>query len=741
MRHRLASLLLACLSALPATAEQLTIDRVVASPALSGAAPRGVEFSPDGTRVTYLERAASDASRRDLWAYDLTQRKPVLLLDSAEFAAVPESEEERARRERQRIPETGVTEYVWDSQGNAVLVPKSGDIWLKPLDGPVRRLTRTEGAETDPKFSPDGTHIAYVRDGNLYVQTLATGVERAITTDGGKNAILNGMAEFVAQEEMDRDTGYWWSPDGKSIAYARVDESRVPLVNRYDYGADGVKVIPQRYPFAGGPNVAIQLLVAPIDGSTSPVAIDLGPDADIYLARVNWKPDGGLAVQRMSRDQKRLDLLFADVKTGRTRVALTDTKSTWVDLHKDLYFLADGRFIWSSEQSGWRHLYLHDRFGKRLHAITRGKWPVTALAGVDAKAGTVMFTGQKDSPLERHVYTARLDGRDAGSPRRVSQGEGWHGAVLADAGGTWLDSFSSPTQPPQLSLRDRDGKVLTWLQENKVEGSHPYAPYLANHIQPVYGTLKAPDGETLHWSMLKPPGVDAANPAPAIIYTYGGPTSRVVTKAWGSRTALFLQALAQSGYVVFMLDNRGTPGQGKAFLDQIYNAFGTIESDDQALGAKYLKTLPFVKGERIGIYGHSYGGYNTLMSLLRHGDLYAAGVAAAPVSDWKLYDTFYTERFIGMPDAKGGVYDKGDATKLADKLSKPLLLIHGMADDNVFLDNSVRMAAALQQARKPFDMMFYPGERHGFYDTNLAAHYYLSAKAFFDRELKARSAD
>ena len=239
--------------------------------------------------------------------------------------------------------------------------------------------------------------------------------------------------------------------------------------------------------------------------------------------------------------------------------------------------------------------------------------------------------------------------------------------------------------------------------------------------------------------MLKPPGVNAAHPAPAIIYTYGGPTSRVVSKSWGGRTGLFLQALAQSGYVIFMLDNRGTPGQGKDFLDQIHNAFGTVEAGRSGPGCQNIcRPCPSSRATGSAIYGHSYGGYNTLMSLLRHGDLYAAGVAAAPVSDFRLYDTFYTERFLGMPSAPGGVYDRADATRLADRLSKPLLLIHGMADDNVFLDNSVRMAAALQQAGKPFDMMFYPGERHGFYDTKLATHYYLSAKMFFDRELMGK---
>lgn len=728
--------LVSLLLAIPAQAENLTIDRLVASPSLSGAAPRGVHFSPDGRMVAYLERAESDASRRDLWAYDLATGKAVMLLDSAEFVAAPESEAERARRERQRIAETGVTEYVWDQQGKAVLVPKSGDIWLKPLDGPVRRMTSTEAPETDPKFSPDGRRIAYVRDGNLYVMDIASGVEKPITRDGG-GTVRNGEAEFVAQEEMGRQTGYWWSRDGSHIAFARIDERAVPLVNRYDYGPDGVMVVPQRYPFAGGANVAVRLLVAAVEGDGAPVEIDLGTEADIYLARVAWKPDGGLAVQRMSRDQKRLDLLFADAATGRTRVALSETAATWVDLHDDLRFLKDGRFIWSSEASGYRHLYLHDVDGQRLYPLTSGEWPVDDLAGLDEEAGFILFNGFRDGPTERHVYRVRLDGSDAATPERISREEGWHGAVVAEKGGAWLDSFSSAIQPPQLSLRAPDGALRHWLQENRLDKDHPYFPYLDAHIAPEFGTLKAEDGTDLQWAMLKPKGVDAAHKAPAIVYTYGGPTAQVVKKQWGGRTQLFLQVLAQSGYVVFMVDNRGTPARGKAFLDKIHNAFGTVENDDQAAGAAYLKRLDFVDGERIGIYGHSYGGYNTLMALIRHPEMFAAGVSAAPVTDWRLYDTHYTERFIGKPDGAGGIYEKADATKLAARLTRPLLLIHGMADDNVFLDNSVRMAAALQHERKPFDMMFYPGERHGFYDPDMAAHYLLQAKDFFDRTLQA----
>lgn len=728
--------LCALILAVPAQAEPLTIERLVESPSLSGAAPRGVKFSPDGTRVTYLERAESDASRRDLWAYDLRTNQAVMLLDSAEFTAVPESEAERARRERQRIAETGVTEYVWDRQGKALLVPKSGDVWLKPLDGPIRRLTRTEAPETDPSFSPDGSRIAYVRDGNLYVMDLATGAERALTRDGG-GAVRNGEAEFVAQEEMGRQTGYWWSRDGRHIAYARIDETAVPLVNRYDYGPDGVMAVPQRYPFAGGANVAVRLLVAAVEGAAAPVEIDLGPEKDIYLARVAWKPDGGLAIQRLSRDQKRLELLFADIATGRTRVALRETADSWVDLHDDLHFLADGRFLWSSEATGYRHLYLHGADGKRLYPLTSGDWPVDELAGLDEAAGIVLFNGFRDGPTERHVYRVRLDGSDAATPERISPEAGWHDGVVAEKGGAWLDTFSSPRQPPQLSLRAADGSLRHWLQENRLDATHPYAPYLADHIAPEFGTLKAADGTDLHWAMLRPKGVDAAHKAPAILYTYGGPTAQVVKQQWGGRTQLFLQVLAQSGYVVFMVDNRGTPARGKAFLDKIHKAFGTVENDDQAAGAAYLRTLDFVDGTKIGIYGHSYGGYNTLMALLRHPEMFTAGVAAAPVTDWRLYDTHYTERFIGKPDMAGGIYDKADATKLAGRLTKPLLLIHGMADDNVFLDNSVRMAAALQHARKDFEMMFYPGERHGFYDVDLAAHYLLQTKAFFDRHLAA----
>ncbi|MFC7335188.1 DPP IV N-terminal domain-containing protein [Rhodocista pekingensis] len=719
----------------PARAETLTVDRLVASPSLSGPQPGAVHFSPDGRWVSYLKPSAADASRRDLWGYELATGRQTLLVDAGEFAAAAESEEERARRERQRIRETGVTEYAWDEAGKAIVLPKSGDIYLKELAGPIRRLTRTPEAETDPKVSPDGRRIAYVRGGNLYVLDLAGGAETALTTDGA-DGILNGMAEFVAQEEMDRDTGYWWSPDGSRIAYAKVDERAVPLVNRYDYGADGVKVVPQRYPFAGGPNAVVRLYVQALAGGP-PVAVDLGPSDDIYLARVNWRPDGGLAVQRLSRDHKRLDLLFADPATGASRVVLSDTGKTWVDLHSDLRFLPDGRFVWSSAADGFRHLFLHGADGRRLKAITRGDWDADAVVGLDAEVGTVLFTGFADGPLERHVYAAALDGSEAAKPRRLSGLAGWHAAELAKTGGAWLDTASAPDQPPQLSLRDRQGRLIGWLEENRIAEGHPYQPYADAHIAPTFGTLPAADGSRLSWMMLKPPSATPQTPAPAIVVTYGGPgVPQLAARRW-SGTALLMQVMAQQGYVVFVLDNRGTANRGKAFEDQIYKAFGTVEPADQAAGAAYLRSLPFVRGDRIGIYGHSYGGYNTLMALLQKPEMFAAGVAGAPVTDWTLYDTFYTERFMGLPSEDGGAaYARASVLEQADRLERPLLLLHGMADDNVFLDNTVRLAARLQKARKPFEMMLYPGERHGFFDPDMRAHSYRTMLDFFDRHLK-----
>ncbi len=737
-----------------AEAAELTIERIFAAPDLSGPTLRAAQISPDGRRVTYLQGKADNKDQLDLWEYDLASRRTRLLVDSRELLVTENelSEEEKQRRERQRISSlSGIVEYLFAADGRALLFPLGGDLYYYDLGArgrkAVRRLTSTAAFETDPKISPRGRYVSFIRDRNLWVIDLATGRERALTHDGG-GTIQNGMAEFIAQEEMDRDSGYWWSPDERRIAFTRTDESVVPEVRRFEITADDVEIYTQRYPTAGTRNVLIDLKV--IDLKTGAVtAIDLGAERDIYLARVDWFPDGRrLAVQRQSRDQRRLDLLAADAATGAARVLVSETSTTWVDLHDELTFLRRSpQFIWASSRSGYRHLYLYDLEGQLIRPLTAGDWMVTGdgsgagLLGVDERRGRVYFMANEASPLERHLYVTSLNTRTPERVQRISEEAGWHSVQLSGDTRFFLESFSTPDRPPRLQLRRSDGDLLATLIDNSVDAAHPYRPYLDHHVPAEFGTLTAADGETLYYQMLKPPSFDAARKYPVVVDVYGGPGSQRVRRAWGgyprSNEGFFRQYLAQQGYIVFTLDNRGSGFRGVKFESALHLRMGQVEVADQVKGVEYLRTLPYVDGRRVGVFGWSYGGYMALMCLMTAPDYFQAGVAGAPVTDWRLYDTHYTERYLGDPKANAASYDASGVLSHAGNLRAPLLLMHGMADDNVLFTNSTKLFKELQDLGKPFDVMTYPGSKHGLLrHADTGRHAYEMVERFLEEKLQ-----
>lgn len=728
----------------PVPPRRLTLEAIAGDVALSGPSLVAPKIAPDGSRVTFLRGKAGDKNRLDLWAYDIASGQTRMLVDADDVLPGAEvlSDEEKARRERQRTAAlSGIVEYHWSPDGKALLFPLGGELYLYDLAksgrDAVRKLTNGEGFATDPKLSPRGGFVSFIRGRDLWVIDLARGNQVQLTRDGS-DTIGNGVAEFVADEEMDRHTGYWWAPDDSAIAFARIDESGVPVQKRYEVYPDRTDVIEQRYPAAGDANVRIQLGVIAPQAGAAPRWIDLGPNPDIYLARVDWRGPQQLTFQRQSRDQKKLELVEADLAGGGQRTLVTETAKTWVPLHNDLRFLKDGGLLWNSERTGFSHLYVIDGKGK-ARALTSGAWPVDRVLAVDEAGGQVYFAAGKDSPLDVQVYRVPLAG---GAIERLSQPDGQHSATFARNASVYVDNWSTPVTPPQLTLHRNDGTLIAKLVDNDLDDpQHPYAPYRAAHRPVEFGTLTAADGKTpLHYSLLKPADFDPARRYPVVVFVYGGPASQTVTRAWPGRgDHWFNQYLAQNGYVVFSLDNRGTPRRGAAFGGALYGRQGTVEVADQLEGVEWLKKQPWVDGGRIGVHGWSNGGYMTLMLLAQAPDAYACGIAGAPVTDWALYDTHYTERYMNLPAANTDGYRAARVLEHIDGLvgegAPKLLLVHGMADDNVLFSNATVLMSALQQRGQPFELMTYPGAKHGLKGKDLL-HRLRVSEDFFGRCLK-----
>lgn len=735
-----------------AAAEKLTLEALTGDAPLSGPTLVKPKVAPDGSRVTFLRGRDDDRNRLDLWEYDLASGATRMLVNSSELSRGEEtlSDAEKARRERQRIAAlSGIVDYQFSPDGHALLFPLAGELYLYSLDAaaaaepdaaapsPVdaapasrlRQLTHGEGFATDPKVSPKGGYVSFIRDRNLWLIDLADGSARQLTHDGS-DSVGNGVAEFVADEEMDRHTGYWWAPDDSAIAFARIDETPVPVQRRFEIYPDRTEVVEQRYPAAGEPNVRIQLgVISPKGGK--PRWIDLGDNADIYLVRVDWRNGNELSFQRQSRDQHRLDLILADLTSGKQRTVLSETSDSWVALHSNLRFLKHSdALLWTSERSGFAHLYRVDIGSGQANALTSGDWMVEDVLALDESAGTVWFSGTLDSALEKHVYSLPLAG---GKPTRLSEEGSWHEATFAENASVYVDLWSNPQMPPQTQLFRADGGLIATLVDNRISEDHPYHRFLAAHQPIEYGAISAADGQILHYSLIKPADFNPGRKYPVVVYVYGGPAAQTVKRTWSPD---FNQYLAQHGYLVFSIDNRGTPRRGVRFGSALYRHQGNVEVDDQLRGLQMLRGLPYVDAKRVGVYGWSNGGYMTLMLLAKASHAYTCGAAGAPVTDWGLYDTHYTERYMGLPADNAEGYR--DSTVLAhiDGLTSQLLLLHGMADDNVLFTHSTRLMSALQQRGTEFELMTYPGAKHGLRGKDNLHRLKLTAD-FFDRCLQA----
>ena len=694
----------------PTGAEKaLTVERIYSQPSLSGRLTRGLAWTPDGKGLSYFETKGSGRdAKTELWVMDAASGERRLLVASDKLESILPAETSRPTQATglgRRAP----SQYQWAPDGAGILFQGPTALaWLDMKSQTGHTVVSGKAAIADPKISPDGRNVSFVRDHNIWLVNLADGKERAVT-QGGTEEIRKGELDWVYPEELDIKTAYWWAPDSSAIAYLEMDERKVSQYPLVDFSSPSGEAEMERYPTAGGANPIVHVFVTSLNGGETR-AMDTGAETDIYIPRVNWLVDSKhLAIQRLNRAQTTLDLLIADAATGKTRTALSENDSNWINVSDDLYFLKDGkRFLWSSERSGYRHLYLFGLEGKQLAQITKGEWEVSAVDAVDEARGLVYFTATEKSPLERHLYRVTLDGTGL---TRITKQEGTHGAVFAPNAAAFYDTYSNAAAPPRQDLYRSDGSRIGTINENKIAELGDY------HLSPMeYLTVKSRDGVELNASIIKPPDFNPQKKYPVLVYTYGGPHAQVVRNTWGGANFLWHQLMAQKGYIIFSVDNRGSAGRGHAFETPLHFRMGAQELSDQRDGAQYLKSLPYVDANRIGIWGWSYGGHMTLHAMFEAGDDFKVGFAGGPVTDWRYYDSIYTERYRGLPQKNEKGYQDSSPVKYAGQLKGKLLIAHGTGDDNVHFANTLSVINDLIEAGKYVEVLAFPGRGHGVSD-------------------------
>jgi len=694
----------------PATARKtLTVERIYSQPSLSGRLTRGLAWTPDGKGLSYFETKGSGKdAKAELWLMDATSGERRLLVAADKLESILPADTLRPTQATglgRRAP----SQYQWAPDGAGILFQGPTALaWLDLKTQTGRTLVSGKATLADPKISPDGRSLSFVRDHNVWLVNLADGKERAVTL-GGTEEIRKGELDWVYPEELDIKTAYWWAPDSSAIAYLEMDERKVSQYPLVDFSSPSGEAEMERYPTAGGANPIVRVFVASLNGG-EPRAIDIGAETDIYVPRVNWLTDSKhLAIQRLNRPQTILDLLIADAGTGKTRTVLTESDPNWINVSDDLYFLKDGkRFLWSSERSGYRHLYLFDLERKQLAQLTKGEWEVTSLDGVDEAKGLVYFTATEKSLLERHLYRVALDGTAFTS---ITKEAGTHAAIFSPNASAFYDTYSNTAAPQRQDLYRADGSRIAAINENRVAELADY------HFSPMeFLTVQSHDGVALNASIIKPRDFSPQKKYPVLVYTYGGPHAQVVRNGWGGANFLWHQLMAQKGYIIFSLDNRGSAGRGHAFETPLHFRMGAQELSDQRNGVRYLKSLPYVDANRIGIWGWSYGGHMTLHAMFEAGDDFKAGFAGGPVTDWRYYDSIYTERYLGLPQKNGKGYQDSSPVKYAAQLKGKLLIAHGTGDDNVHFANTLAVINDLIEAGKYVEILPFPGRGHGVSD-------------------------
>jgi dipeptidyl-peptidase-4 len=727
--------------------KKLALEDLTAEPPLSGRRAAGVAWLPAGDRFSFTLRKGSEEETISELVVEDTKTGVKVTVVAAESLTLPEeprpaevapgvekeppkSSESGPRGERQarRLRRASLEGYRWSPDGKSILLSGDNDLWLYRLtERRLEHLTRGRDAEEFPTFSPDGRRVAFVRKNDLFTVELASRQEKRLTSDGAEH-VLNGKLDWVYEEELANRAGraYEWAPDSSSIAYLRLDENSVDSYPLVDFLKVPPAVTFQRYPKAGTANSHVSFHVVGIDGSARGQVLLEG---DVYVEPAfSWTRDSKSVCYRvLNRAQDRHEIRLLALPGGASRTLFTEHDPYWLNVTEPPKFFKDGRYLWKSERDGFMHLYVGSVSGGAgpPQAITRGRWIVDRVAGVDEARGLVYFTATEENVRRRAIYRVSLDGSGFA---KLPLPPGTHSAELSPDGSYLLDTFSAASRPPVVTLLDSSGKTLRVVNQpaNRLGG---YELSTNEEIE-----VSTEDGTKLMARLVKPADFDPSKKYPVIVYVYGGPHAQVVRDSWGAIT-LFDHYLASKGFLIWSLDNRGSWGRGHAWETAIFMETGKKELADQLAGVKYLKSLAYVDPARIGIWGWSYGGYMALYALTNAPDVWKCGVAGAPVTHWKFYDTIYTERYMRTPKDNPGGYEASAPLSKAKDLKAKLLLIHGTADDNVHLQNTLAFVDALTKAGRPYQLEIQPGQKHGFRGKDSLNFRNATMAKFFEENL------
>lgn len=718
--------LLFLIIALAAPAQELTIEAIFGRHGLAGPAPQQLRWSPDGTVLTYiLEEAGS--RERNLWAVGADAGEPQILVGHLQLSSLAPALRESTgdERERERRRRYAIASYLWSPDSRSLLFTSAGSLFLYDLErSESLELTPGLTGVKHPKFSPDGKSVSFVYEYDLWLASVADGGLRRLTT-GGTADLLHGDLDWVYPEEFGVRSGYFWSPDSERIAFLETDQSGVPTYPMTTLTGIESTVDLQRYPKAGDPNPKVRLGVVEVRaGAPEPEWLEFNAE---YLPRFSWAGDSRLIVQTLDRAQRNLRLESIDALSYKRDTLITERDRDWINVHDDLRVLDGGsQFLWSSERSGLRHLYLYSGGGKLVRRLTEGEWEVSSVRGIDKEAGIVYFTANRDNPIGSDLYAVQLKG---GPVRRVTSGIGTHSVVMNPSATHYVDARSTMQHPGDVVVRSPGGGLSRVIHEAQSVDGYDLA-------EPELGTISSEDGAVIRTLLLKPKRLERGKKYPLLIYVYGGPHGPTIRDSWDTQGRYqFHQRLAQQNFVVAYVDDRASSRLGHQYEVALSRDYGPTALADQLTAVERLKQLPFVDPDRVGIWGWSGGGLASSFALT-HSDVFRAGIAVAPVTDWRLYDSIYTERYMGLPSDEPEAYGRTSAIEAAANLHGRLMLIHGTADDNVHPENTFRMVDALVDADKPYELQLYPGQTHGISGEQDRLHLFRTMEEFWIRELR-----